>query len=238
MLGTLVNTGTVILGSAIGMVVKKSLPDRIVKTVFHALGIFTIYIGIKSSIGLEGKLILAMVLSLILGAILGEVFLLEQKLNLWLNRFNSGESGDKSFSEGLMTAFLLFCVGTMTLLGTFEEGTTGKRDIILTKATMDFFSSIALASAFGRSILFSAIPLLVFQGVLTLGAGYLNPLLSEELKTLLFATGGLLLIGLGLNILELTKIRILNLMPALALVPLIYWAFDVSGLLEFLDNQH
>ena len=152
MLGTLINAGTVILGSSIGMLIKKSLPERIIKTVFQALGIFTLFLGVWMSINLDGEFILVVVLSLVLGAILGELLLIEQKLNLWLNRFNSGESSEKSFSEGLITAFLLFCVGSMTLLGTFQEGISGNRDLIITNATMDFFSAAALASAYGKSI--------------------------------------------------------------------------------------
>jgi len=207
MLGTLINTGAVIAGSTLGMLIKTSLPERIVKTVFHVLAIFTVFIGIKMSVAIEDKLILSLVLSLVLGAILGELILVEQKLNLWLNRFNSGEKADKSFSEGLITAFLLFCVGSMTLLGTFEEGISGKKDTLMVKSTMDFFSSIALASAFGRSILFSAVPLFIFQILLTLGAGYLSPYLTSDIQSLVFSVGGILLIGLGLNILEVTKIN-------------------------------
>ena len=221
MLGTIINTGTVILGSALGMLIKKSLPERFITSVFHALGIFTIFIGIKMGVNIPGESILTVVLSLVLGSILGELLLIEQKLNLWLNKFNSGEKSDASFSEGLITAFLLFCVGSMTLLGTFEEGISGNMDIIITKATMDFFSATALASAFGKSILISAIPLFVFQGALTLGASYLADWFSPELQNILFTTGGILLIGLGLNILHITKIKMLNLMPALALCPLV-----------------
>ncbi len=222
MLGTLINTATVILGSALGMLIKKSLPERIVKSVFHALGIFTLFLGIWMSIKLNKEFILIVVLSLVLGAIAGEVFLLEQRLNLWLNRFNSGESSEKSFGEGLMTAFLMFCMGSMTLLGTFQEGISGTRDLILTKATMDFFSSAALASAFGRSILFSAIPLFIFQGALTLSAVYLQSYFTPNIQDIIFSTGGILMLGLGLNILDITKIRILNLMPALLFAPLLY----------------
>ncbi len=117
----------------------------------------------------------------------------------------------------------------MTLLGTFEEGISGNRDLITTKATMDFFSATALASAFGKSILLSAIPLLIFQGSLTLGAVYLEPYLNEELQSLIFSTGGILLLGLGLNILEVTKIRILNLMPAILIAPILYKVWELVG---------
>ncbi|MFK7757274.1 MAG: DUF554 domain-containing protein [Flavobacteriales bacterium] len=233
MVGTLINVGTVVLGSGIGMLIKKSLPERIVKTVFNALGIFTLFLGIKMSIDLKGEHIILVVLSLVLGAIIGELLVLEQKLNLWLNRFNSGDSAEKSFSEGLITAFLLFCVGTMTLLGTFEEGTSGNTDIIVTKATMDFFSSIALASAFGKSIMFTAIPLLVFQGTLTLSATSLQPYLTPDIQSVIFSTGGVLLIGLALNILEVTKIRILNLMPAILVCPFLYYVWTLMGDISF-----
>ncbi len=206
MIGTLINTGTVILGSSIGMLIKSKLPERIVEGVFNALGVFTAFLGIWMSIGLKGDYILTVVLSLVLGTIIGEGLLMEQKLNLWLNRFNSGEEAEKSFSEGIITAFLLFCVGSMTLLGTFQEGLTGNRDLIVTKATMDLFSSAALASAFGKSILFSAIPLFVFQGGLTLAASYLEPVLTEEVQELIFSTGGIVMVALGFNILLIAPV--------------------------------
>jgi len=233
MLGTVINVITVAAGSTIGMVIKKSLPQRIVKTVFDALGVFTVFLGLYMALDLKGDFILVVVLSLVLGAILGEVLLIEQKLNLWLNRFNKGEKAEKSFSEGLITAFLLFCVGSMTLLGTFEEGISGKKDLILTKATMDFFSSIALATAFGRSILFSVIPLFIFQAGLTLGASYISPYFSSDLQNVVFSTGGIVMIGLGFNILNTSKIRVLNLMPALLISPIIYYVYKLIVNLSF-----
>jgi len=131
---------------------------------------------------------------------------------------------DEKFSEGLLTAFLLFCMGSMTILGAFEEGMKNDPSLLITKAVMDGFAAIALASAFGIGVGFSVVPLLIYQGGLTLFAGYLGGFFSEVMISELTAVGGTLLIGLGINILEIKKIKIFNILPALILVVLFSWA--------------
>jgi uncharacterized membrane protein YqgA involved in biofilm formation len=130
---------------------------------------------------------------------------------------------NEHFSKGLVTAFLLFCVGSMTLLGALEEGMNGDPELLLIKSLMDGFSSIALTVAFGIGVMFSVIPLLVFQGGLTIAAAYLGSFLPAEYITEISAVGGVLLLGLGLNLLNITKIKIIDLLPALILVPLVLW---------------
>lgn len=226
MLGTIVNVVTVIAGSSIGLLLKHRLPEKVTTIVFAALGLFTLFIGF--TMGLESKAPLALVLAMLFGAIIGQLLDLDERLLRFLKRFQPKTAGSREgespqeqqrFAEGLLTAFVLFCIGSMTLLGCFREGLTGDRDIILTKAFMDFFSSAALAAAYGRGVLFSVIPLFLYQGALTLGASRLQPYLTPELTAEIYGVGGLLLIALGLNLLKVTDIKVLNLTPALLFAP-------------------
>jgi len=133
--------------------------------------------------------------------------------------------GSEKFSEGLVTAFLLFCVGSMTILGTIQEGTGGSPDLLFTKSLMDFFSAILLASAFGMGVVFSALPLFVFQASITLLAGYAGSFFNDDIILGITSVGGILLIGLGINILGIKKLRIMNMLPSLVIIVLLIWLF-------------
>jgi uncharacterized membrane protein YqgA involved in biofilm formation len=170
--------------------------------------------------------ILIVVASMAVGSLLGEWLNIEagaEKMSEYLK--NKFRIGSDKFSEGLITAFLLFCIGSMTILGTIQEGTGGSSDLLFTKSLMDFFSSILLASAFGFGVIVSAIPLLVFQTILTLIAMYAGQFFMPEIIQGLTSVGGILLIGLGINILEIKKLRIMNMLPALVVVALFLWWF-------------
>jgi uncharacterized protein len=223
MIGTIVNVGTIVLGSAIGLVLKNKLPKRIVDIVFQVLGLFTIALGIYMS--LKGQQFLLIIFSLIIGAIVGEWINIDHYLNIfseWLKR--KLKSNNENFANGLITAFLLYCMGAMTILGAFDEGLGRGNEVLITKSVMDGFSSIALASALGIGVMFSAIPLLIYQGGLTLFAVYLQDVLTQVYIDEITAVGGILLIGLGINILEIKSLRIINMIPALLfIVPLVYF---------------
>ncbi|WP_306642212.1 DUF554 domain-containing protein [Sanyastnella coralliicola] len=227
MLGTLFNVVTVAVGASSGLLLKDKLPERYTSIIFVALGLCTLFFGVDMGLGSNNPLVL--ILSLVFGAILGESLKLESRSLALTERFKKGgeDDNDKGFAEGLLTAFVLFCIGSMTLLGCLTEGLEGDRTIIMTKATMDLFSSAALAAAFGRGVLFSIIPLFIYQGGLTLGAEWISPLLNETITAEIFGCGGILLIGLGLNILQVTKIKMLNLAPALFICPLFAWLLPV-----------
>jgi len=217
MLGTLVNVGAVILGSIIGLFVRSKLPQRIIKIVFHGIGLFTIFLGVKMALKTDHLLI--MVFSIVIGSIIGELINIEKGINN-LSEYLKQKikmSSDK-FSEGLITAFLLFCLGSLTILGAIEEGIGGKPNLLMTKSLMDGFSSIALTASLGIGVIFSVIPLLIYQGGLTLFAGSLQHIMPLVLINELTAVGGILLIGLGINILEMLKIRISNMLPSLVIV--------------------
>lgn len=224
MIGTLVNTAAVIGGGVIGLLLKKRMPERITTIYFQAIGLFTLAIG--ASMAVEMQHILIVVSSLAIGSLLGEWIDIEQGAERLSNRIKHRfRIGSENFSEGLVTAFLLFCVGSLTILGTIQEGTGGSPDLLYTKSLMDFFSAILLASAFGVGVALSAVPLFLFQASLTLLAGYAGNFFTEEIILGLTSVGGILLIGLGINILGIQKIRVMNMLPSLVVVALLLWLF-------------
>jgi len=224
MIGTIVNTAAVIAGGTIGLLLNKNMPQRITSIYFQAVGLFTLAIGISMVVKMDH--ILIVVGSLAIGSLLGEWLNIEagtERLSNYLKtRFKIGS--DK-FSEGLITAFLLFCIGSMTILGTIQEGTGGSSDLLYTKSLMDFFSALLLASAFGVGVVVSAIPLFIFQALLTLLAMYAGSFFTPTIILGLTSVGGILLIGLGINILEIKKLRIMNMLPALVVVAVLLWWF-------------
>ena len=224
MIGTLVNTVAVLVGGTIGLLLKKNMPERVTSIYFQAVGLFTLAIGISMAVKMDHFLIV--VGSLAIGSLLGEWMNLEagaERMSEYLKK--SFRIGSDKFSEGLITAFLLFCIGSMTILGTIQEGTGGSSDLLFTKSLMDFFSAMLLASAFGLGVIVSAIPLLIFQGLLTLLAMYASSFFTPAIIQGLTSVGGILLIGLGINILEIKKLRIMNMLPALLVVVLLLWVF-------------
>ncbi len=223
-MGTLFNAITVIVGSLLGLLIRKRLPKRFINMVFVALGLFTIVLGIKMA--LQSNELLLMVFSLVLGGLLGEWVQIEKRLEAGVDRLKAKSKIESSkFTEGLTTAFMLFCVGSLTILGAFEEGLGKPPNLLITKGVMDGFSSIALSAAFGIGVLFSVVPLVLYQGGLTIFAAYLAPFLNDLMINELSAVGGVLIVGVGISILEVKEISIINLLPALFISPLLVWGF-------------
>jgi hypothetical protein len=217
MKGTLINAGAVIVGSLIGLIIHFRLPKRITLIAFQGIGLFTLFLGINMATKTNNFLI--MIFSILLGSIIGELVDIDSAMNKfseWLK--NKIKSKNNKFSEGFITAFLLFCMGSMTILGAIEEGLGGASNLLLAKSILDGFSSIVLSASLGIGVIFSAIPLLIYQGGLTLFASLLQNFFTEILINELTAVGGLLLIGLGINILEIKKLKILNMLPSLIIV--------------------
>jgi len=214
MTGTFVNVGTVIVGSCLGLLLHARLPRRITTIAFQMIGLFTLFIGF--SMALKTGNFLIMIFSGVIGAIIGELC----KIDVGIDRIGEWikvriKAQNEKFSEGLATAFLLFCMGSMTILGAFEEGLGGKPNLLLAKALLDGFSSMALAAGLGVGVLLAVIPLFIYQGGLTLLAGLLGDVLTTPVVDEMTAVGGLLLIGLGLTILEIKTIKVVNMLPAL-----------------------
>jgi uncharacterized protein len=214
MIGTFVNTGTVIAGGLIGVLIHSKMPERITRTTFQGIGLFTLYIGF--SMAFKTQNVLIMVFSIVLGAVSGELLRIEERMEKFSEwgKKKIGSKNDK-FTEGFVTSFMLFCMGSMTILGSIEEGLGGEPTLLLAKSFLDGFGSIALASTLGIGVVFSALPLFIYQGGLTLSAGMIQEYLSDPMIAEISAVGGLMLIGMGINILEIKKLKILNLMPAL-----------------------
>jgi len=224
MYGTLINASAVIIGSLIGLIFHSKLPKKITNTAFHGVGLFTIVLGITMAIKTDNFLI--MIFSIVIGSIFGEIIDLEKMINNfgeWLKK--NFKTKNERFSEGFITAFLLYCMGSMTILGSIEEGIEGTRTLLITKSVLDGFSSIVLSATLGVGVLFSFIPLLLFQGGLTLFASNMQHVFTEIMITELTAVGGIILLGLGITMLEIKKIRILNMLPSLIIVVILTYFF-------------
>ena len=228
MLGTIVNVATVVAGGVIGLVLNKKLPRRFVTIFFQVVGLFTLFLGI--SMALQTTRILHMIAALITGALIGEALRLEtymERFGEWMK--SRLRLGSEKFTEGLLTAFLLYCMGSLTILGAIEEGMGGSPKLLLIKSMMDGVSSIALASGLGIGVIFSAVPLLIYQGGITLLAMGFGEFFPELFVVELSAVGGILLMGLGINILEIKKIKVVNMLPALVMIVLLLWLIPDFG---------
>jgi uncharacterized membrane protein YqgA involved in biofilm formation len=213
---TFVNMLTVTIGSLLGLWFRQFFSDPMQQILFQAVGLGTLLIGIKMSLRLPDGYLLVFFFSLILGSLGGQVSDVAGKLQLFSDSLKSLiQNDDSRFSEGLMTAFLLFCVGSMTIVGALEEGLSGKRELIYVKSVLDGFSSIALASTYGVGVGFSIIPMLIFQGGITLMAGKLSRLFRQEVLDTLSAVGGILIIGISIRMLRLGDIWLENMLLAL-----------------------
>ena len=223
--GVLVNTGTVLAGSLLGLLFKKGIPEKVSRAVMIALGLFTLYIGMDGALGTQSPLIV--VASLVLGAIIGTLLDIDgaiNRLGLWAERkFKRGDGETVSIAEGFMTASLLFCVGAMTVNGAIEAGVRGVNTLFFTKALMDLVSSAMLASGLGFGVMLSAVFVLVFQGLLVLLAGWIAPVLTPAAIAEMTAAGSLIMVALGLNLLGVTKIKVADYLPAIVIAPVICW---------------
>ncbi len=244
LVGTLINVGAVVAGSLVGLFFHARLPKRFTTAAFQGIGLFTLFIGF--TMAAKTKSLLVLVFSIVLGAVTGELLDIDRLLNRfgeWLRKrlakkqkseVVSGESTRDSplpttepsrFAEGLVTAFLLFCMGSMTVLGAIEEGLGGRPNLLAAKSVLDGFASLALAASLGIGVLFSVIPLFIYQGGLTLLAGSMQTVMSDVVVNEVSAAGGLILIGLGITILEIKRLKVLNMLPALVFAGVLAAAF-------------
>lgn len=223
MLGVCINVITVILGSSIGLLFKKGIPERVSSAAMVGLGACTLYIGITGS--LQGENVLILIASVVLGAIVGTLLNIDGGINRLAEKAESRfrKSGtDISIAEGIISATLLFCVGSMTVTGSIQAGLTGDSSILITKAMLDLVSSMMLASSLGVGVLLSAIAVFIIQGGLVLLAGFLSPLLSPGAINEMTCAGSLLIIMIGTNLMGITKIKVADYLPAIVFAPVIY----------------
>jgi uncharacterized membrane protein YqgA involved in biofilm formation len=221
-MGTIINVIAILIGGAVGLLFRKRFPERISETALEVMGLFTLLIGIKMA--LEGKDAILILISLALGAMIGEWINIEKRLDnfgAWIERRLKVEAG--SPAKGFIYASLVFCVGSMAIVGSITDGVKGDYSILFTKAMMDGIISIPFAAGMGFGVLGSAIPILLYQGSLTLLAKLLQPLFNPVVIRELTAVGGVIVMGIGINILGLKKIRVGNFLPALVLIVIILY---------------
>lgn len=222
------NAIAVIIGSLIGVLLRGRFPDRVKSIVFQGIGLVTLFIGFQMSLK-TGNLVV-LFFSMLIGAITGEILNIEKHIEGFGNFVKSRLSAEEDkFVEGFITAFLVFCMGSMTIIGSIEDGLNGNPSILYAKSMLDGFASISLASVLGIGVLFSAVPLLLYQGGITLLASLSKAFFTETIINELSAAGGIILIGLGINLLEIRKIRVANLLPSLI------FSATITYLLQYLQ---
>ena len=228
MLAVFVNALTVIVGSILGLLFRKRLKEEYTKTIIACMGLCTMVIGISGAIATSN--IMIVIVCLVLGTIIGELLKLEQRMDRageWLKK--KTPNGGSRFTEGFVTASLLFCVGSMSVVGSFEAGLQGNYSTIFAKSAMDGIMAVTLSATMGVGVIFSALTVIVYQGALTLLAGVIAPLLTDPIIIEMTAVGGVMLIATGMNIIGLTtdRIRVGNMLPAL-IFPAVWFA--IAGL--------
>ena len=221
MLGTAVNTGAILAGSFIGASIGSRLPEKIRTTVLQVLGLVIILIGLQMA--LQTKNVLVVLGALISGGLLGEVLDITDGLEKFGSFLQANLAKEQSsrFGEGFVTASLVFCVGPMAILGSLQDGLLGDYRLLAVKAMLDGFISIAFAASLGWGVALSALSVMLYQGSISLFASTLSQVLTDPMITEMTATGGLIIVGIGIKLLEIKDIRLANLLPALAIAPLI-----------------
>ncbi|MBP2071841.1 DUF554 domain-containing protein [Thermoanaerobacterium butyriciformans] len=221
MIGTLVNAASIVAGSIAGTLFKIGIPDRVKTTVMHAISLSVLIIGFDSA--LKYKNLLLVIISLAIGGIVGELLDIEKKLNQFGDFLEKklSRNGENKISEGFVTASLIYCIGAMAIVGALKDGLQGDHSILFAKSMLDGISSIIFASTLGIGVMISSISVLVYQGSITLCASLLKNLLTTNVIADMSAIGGILIIGISLNMLNLTKIKIGNLLPSI-FVPIVY----------------
>lgn len=234
MIGVIANTLSVLLGSSIGLVARKVIPPTWNDIILKGMGLISFYIGITGM--MNGKYTLVLVISLVLGAMLGEGIDIDGRFNRFAERLQArfSKEGEKStFAEGLITSSLIFCVGAMTIVGPMDAALRGNNDLLFTKTVMDGFSSIVISASLGAGVIFSAAVILIVQGGIYLLASAVAPVLTAEVIAEMTCAGSLLILGLGLNLVGATKLKVMNYLPAIflpiAILPLYQWIAGMLG---------
>ena len=233
-LGTLINTMTVLVGGGLGLVVGNRIPERIRVLVVQVIGLVTLALGLSDLIKTHNMVF--PLLGMVLGGIIGEMIRVEDRLEQVgkvLKRKFASNSTDNRFVTGFVTASLLFCVGPLTILGAIEDASGKTPQLYIIKGTLDGFMSIIFVAAYGIGAAFSAVSVFIVQGTLTLFGTRLDSLLDDRMRIELFATGGLAVMAIGLNLLDIKKIRLGSLLPGLIVTPVLVQLFaDNTGLLR------
>jgi len=228
--GTLLNTLAVVIGASLGLLLGRRLPDQMRTTVMHGLGLVTLVAGLRMASGTAN--ILIVMGSILLGGVIGEWLRIEDGLQMLGDRLQARfkSSSSASLAEGFVTASLIFCVGPMAILGSIRDGMVGDYSLLAIKSLLDGFASLALAASLGIGVLFSAASVLVMQGSISLLAAVAKVGLSEAMVTEMSAAGGVVMMGISLLLLDLKRIRVASLLPAIAIAPLIVAILAALGI--------
>ena len=222
MLGVLVNVGTVLIGSLVGLFLKRGIPERVTEALMVGIGLCTVFIGISGA--LQGENTLVLILSMAIGTVIGTLLDIDKQLNrlaAYVEKRFKQKDGQVTVAEGFVTARLLFCVGAMTIVGSLQAGLTGDCEMLFTKATLDLISSCVLAASLGIGVLLADIFVLVFQGGIVLLAGFVAPFLTDYAIAEMTCAGSVLIIALGLNLIGVTKIKVANYLPVIFIPPIL-----------------
>lgn len=227
MLGTIVNALAIIIGSLLGLLLNKGIPENYKNIVMSGVGLSVVLIGLKSALTSDSLMIV--IFSVIIGAVIGEFFRIEEKLErlgkYLEQKIASKSSEQSSFARGFVTASLVFCVGSMAIVGSLESGLTGTHQTLFAKSVLDGVTSIIFASTLGLGVLFSSLAVFIYQGLITLLAVFLKGYLVTETISQMTSVGGLLILAIGFNMLKITAIRVGNLLPGIFL-PLLYFSLQ------------
>lgn len=237
-IGTIVNSAAIIAGGTAGTLLKSGLPERFRETIMQAMGLSVLIIGlsgclqgilkISASGGLERQFIMLMIFSLLIGGIAGELLNIEgglERMGNWFQERFAKNSGN--FAEGFVTASLMFCVGAMAIVGSLEDGLTGNTSTLFAKSILDGVIAVIFGAAMGIGVAFSAIPVLVYQGAITILAGVARTWLTDAVILQTSLVGSILIMAIGINLLEIKKMRVGNLLPAI-FIPFIYYIITVK----------
>jgi len=220
MLGTIVNSIAIILGALLGIIIKKGIKEKYKSTIMDGIGLSIMIIGIMG--GIKTDNIVLIIASIVVGSIIGEIIDIDYKLEkLGHNMEMKFGKGDSNFSKGFVTASLVYCIGAMAIVGALESGLTGNHETLFAKSILDGITAILFASTFGIGVAFSAIPVFIYQGIITLLANSAKDLLTVNVINEMSAVGGILILAIGINLLGIKKIKVANMLPSI-LIPLIY----------------
>jgi uncharacterized membrane protein YqgA involved in biofilm formation len=224
MFGVIVNVIAIIIGSSIGLLLKKGLPEKIKTIVIQAIGLATVAIGIADAIKTENPLLL--ILSLVIGGIIGTLLMIDHRLEkvgeYAESKFSGQESEGNGFAKGFVLATLVYCIGAMAIVGSIEAGVQGDYSTLYIKSLLDGVTAIIFTSTLGIGVMFSIIPVFIYQGTMVLLGIQLEPLLTDQMITEMSAVGGILIFAIGLNLLNIKKLNLGDLLPAI-FIPIIYF---------------
>ncbi len=225
MIGTLINVAAILVGAALGLVLRRGMKPRVSQTVMQGVGLSVVLIGLSGALETENTLLV--ILSMVLGGVAGSLLDIQarmDRLGQWAQRRLSrgGEGADNTFAQGFVTASLVFCVGAMAVVGALDSGIRGDHSTLISKSALDGVAAAVFASSMGVGVMLSAVPVLVYQGLIALLGTVVAPLLSDSVITEMSAVGGLLIAAIGLNMVLDKDIKVANLLPAI-LVPFLYF---------------